>query len=76
MYFLIELMNGYITFVWPVVDFHTALRRIHRVEVIKTESMVVLEEDCFVSCLSLIHYTIYTTVCTVQRDVTLPVWIL
>lgn len=34
------------------------MRRIHRVEVSKVESMVVLAEHCFVSCLSLIHYTI------------------
>lgn len=57
MYFLIEFMNGSIKFVLPVVDCHTALRRIERAEVSKTESVVVLAEQLFCKLsLSLIHY--------------------
>lgn len=49
---------------------HTAMRRIQRVDVSKTESMAVLAEHLF--CDTLHDWP----VCTVQGDVTLPVWIL
>lgn len=50
--FLIEFMNGSIKFVLPVVECHTALGRIERTEVSKTESVVVLSDTLRLTSLS------------------------